>query len=86
MVKVDAESAEYQIIDGMKNTLRTCRPFFMIEVGDLDLPGVRPCSEIIEYACSFGYRSLMFEDGQLKPHTPKGRYEGWGTVYFEPVD
>jgi FkbM family methyltransferase len=86
IVKIDAESAEYQIIDGMKNTLKTCRPFFMIEVGDLDLPGVRPCSEIIEYACGFGYRPLMFEAGELKPHTPVERYEGWGTVYFEPVN
>jgi FkbM family methyltransferase len=86
MVKIDAESAEYQIIDGMKNTLKTCRPFFLIEVGDLDLPGVRPCSEVIEYACSFGYRPLMFEDGGLKPHTPRDRYQGWGTVYFEPRD
>lgn len=86
VIKVDAESAEYQIIDGMKHTLETCRPFFMIEVGDLDLEGVRPCSEIIEFACSHGYRPLMFEDGELKPHKIRDRYLGWGTVYFEPVD
>jgi FkbM family methyltransferase len=86
MIKIDAESAEYQIIDGMKNTLRTCRPFFMIEVGDLDLPGVRACSEIVEFACSHGYRPLMFEDGELKPHALRERYHGWGTVYFEALD
>jgi FkbM family methyltransferase len=86
VIKVDAESAEYQILDGMKNTLKTCRPFFMIEVGDLDLDGVRPCSEIIEFACSHGYRPLMFEDGELKPHTVRQRYQGWGTVFFEPTD
>ena len=86
VIKIDAESAEYQIIDGMKNTLKTCRPFFMIEVGDLDLDGVRPSSEIIEFACSHGYRPLMFEDGELKPHTIRQRYQGWGTVYFEPLE
>jgi FkbM family methyltransferase len=85
MIKVDAESAEYQIIDGMKNTLKTCRPFFMIEVGDLDLDGVRPCSEIVEFACSHGYRPLMYQDGELKLHTVRDRYQGWGTVFFEPV-
>jgi FkbM family methyltransferase len=86
VIKVDAESAEYQIIDGMKNTLKTCRPFFMIEVGDLDLDGVRPCSEIVEFACSHGYRPLMFEDDELKPHAVRDRYQGWGTVFFEPVN
>jgi FkbM family methyltransferase len=85
MIKVDAESAEYQIIDGMKNTLKTCRPFFMIEVGDLDLDGVRPCSEIVEFACSHGYRPLMYQDGELKPDPVRDRYQGWGTVFFEPV-
>ena len=85
-IKVDAESAEYQIIDGMKNTLKTCRPFFMIEVGDLDLDGVRPCSQILEFACSHGYKPLMFEDGELRPHAIRGRYQGWGTVFFEPVN
>lgn len=86
MIKVDAESAEYQIIDGMKNTLKTCRPFFMIEVGDLDLDGVRPCSEIVEFACSHGYKPLMYQDGELKPHKVPDRYQGWGTVFFEPID
>ena len=85
-IKVDAESAEYQIIDGMKNTLKTGRPFFMIEVGDLDLDGVRPCSQILEFACSHGYKPLMFEDGELRPHAIRGRYQGWGTVFFEPVN
>jgi FkbM family methyltransferase len=85
MIKVDAESAEYQIIDGMKNTLKTCRPFFMIEVGDLDLDGVRPCSEIVEFACSHGYRPLMYTDGELKPSPARDRYQGWGTVFFEAV-
>jgi FkbM family methyltransferase len=85
LIKIDAESAEYQIIQGMRNTLRTLRPFFMIEVGDLDLPGVRPCEEIIEFACSHGYAPLMFIDGDLKPHTVQKRYPGWGTVFFEPL-
>ncbi|HTU46136.1 MAG TPA: FkbM family methyltransferase [Bryobacteraceae bacterium] len=86
VIKVDAESAEYQIIDGMKNTLKACRPFFMIEVGDLDLDGVRPCSEIVEFACSHGYKPLMYQDGELKPHKVADRYQGWGTVFFEPLD
>ncbi len=85
IIKVDAESAEYQIIEGMKNTLAKHRPFFMIEVGDLDLPGVRPCAEIVQFACSHGYAPLMFEDGELKPHAIRDHYQGWGTVYFEPL-
>lgn len=85
VIKIDAESAEYQIIQGMKNTLEKYRPFFMIEVGDLKLDGVRPCSEIIEFACRQGYRPLMFEDGELKPHTIRDHYQGWGTVFFEPL-
>lgn len=85
VIKIDAESAEYQIIDGMKNTLKNCRPFFLMEVGDLDLPGVRPCAEIIEFASSHGYAPMMFQDGELKPHTVQKWYPGWGTVFFEPL-
>lgn len=85
VVKIDAESAEYQIIEGMKNTLEKYRPFFMIEVGDLDLPGVRPCAEIIQFACTHGYRPVMFLDGELRPHTIQEWYPGWGTVFFEPI-
>lgn len=85
VIKIDAESAEYQIIDGMRNTLRNHRPFFLIEVGDLDLPGVRPCSEIVQFACSQGYTPLMYQDGELKPHQIRERYPGWGSVFFEPL-
>jgi FkbM family methyltransferase len=86
VIKIDAESAEYQIIEGMKNTLKSWRPFFMIEVGDLDLPGVRPCAEIIDFACRQGYEPLMYSDGELKPHTVQKWYPGWGTVFFKPFD
>lgn len=86
VIKIDAESAEYQIIQGMKTTLEKHRPFFVIEVGDLDLPGVRPCSEIVEFACSHGYAPLQFTEGELRPHTVKNRYPSWGSVFFEPVE
>jgi len=38
-VNIDAESAEMAILNGMKNTLATCRPLVAMEVGDMDVPG-----------------------------------------------
>ena len=74
-VKIDAESADYEILMGMKETLRKCRPIISVEVGDMDIAGVRPSKDIVHFLVENGYQPYEHNDGEIAKHTTKDRYE-----------
>jgi FkbM family methyltransferase len=82
-VKVDAESAEFQILEGMKDTLTRHRPMFTIEVGDSDIEGIRSCKEVVSYALGFGYRVFSSTLGVISPHHVQYRY-AYDNLLFLP--
>ena len=82
-IKVDAESAEFQIVQGMTKTLREIRPMFTLEVGDGDLEGVPPSAELIRRACSFGYGVYQVQDGVVARHAIQAKY-GYDNLLFIP--
>ena len=57
-VKIDAESAEYEIFQRMDETLDRCRPMISIEVGDMDIEGVLPSRDLVVYLIKKGYNAL----------------------------
>ena len=82
-IKVDAESAEFQILRGMKRTLTEVRPMFTLEVGDGDIEGVPSSAELIRTACSFGYGVYKVQNGIVTRHAVQGTY-GYDNLLFIP--
>jgi FkbM family methyltransferase len=74
LIKIDAESAEMDILKGMSRTLERLRPGFTLEVGDEDIDGVASSKELIEFACSFGYTPINIIGGTVTRHQVQERY------------
>ena len=77
-IKIDAESSELPILQGMSNVLSCYRPVLSLEVGyDVDVDGAQaPCTsrELISYLLERGYRVFQHRSGKIEPHVPRDRY------------
>ncbi len=73
-IKIDAESFEYEILLGMKNTIDNFHPLITIEAGDMNVEGVPTCKELIEFLINKGYKPYEFKDGKSLPHALKDTY------------
>ncbi|HUP88517.1 MAG TPA: FkbM family methyltransferase [Longimicrobiales bacterium] len=84
-VKIDVESAEAHVLQGMHRVIDELRPVISLEVGDFDLPGVPPSRELIDALAARRYR--VFEYGTpsepLRLHAPRERY-GYDNLVFVP--
>jgi FkbM family methyltransferase len=80
-VKIDAESADYEILTGMEETLNRCRPLISVEVGDMDIDGVHPSKDIVLFLMKKGYQPYEHSGGSIVKHQPKERYE-YGDLLF----
>jgi FkbM family methyltransferase len=82
-VKIDAESAEFDILKGMEQTINRCRPIISVEVGDMDIEGVISCRELVLYLLEKGYWAYEFDGNGIAKHQPKDRYE-YDNILFLP--
>lgn len=73
LVKVDAESAEEQILAGAQRLLRSDQPLVTIEVGDLG--DSQSSRHLIEVLRGLGYQPWELAGGKFVRHHPKERYE-----------
>jgi FkbM family methyltransferase len=73
-IKIDAEGAEYPILQGMSDLLRTRRPLLTMEVGT-DVKdsegGHADCTRLLLDA---GYRPYSWHAGAIVPHVPQAQY------------
>lgn len=70
-VKIDAESAEMDVLRGMEAILHTARPTIALEVGDfphLIKNGVPSTIQLVDHLGTRGYRPFEFVEGNLRPH------------------
>jgi FkbM family methyltransferase len=82
-IKIDAESAEYRVLQGLRRTIERYRPTLSLEVGDFDLPGV-PCSaDLIRMLAGQGYDAWQYRGGELVQHRISDRY-GYDNLIFMP--
>jgi FkbM family methyltransferase len=81
VVKVDAESSEFEVLQGMERILREGAPLVTIEVGDYEVSGSRSSRDCISLLESLGYAAFERADGRVVPHRPRGRYE-YGNLHF----
>ncbi len=75
VVKIDAESAEKNVLEGMGRLLGTVRPVVSLEVGDLDVPGAPRSAELVEFMVGHDYRAYELSDGIPRPHRLRSSYE-----------
>jgi FkbM family methyltransferase len=75
VVKIDAESAEKNVLDGMTGLLRTARPLISLEVGDLGVPGVPLSADLIDLMLGHDYQVHQLSDGILRVHQPRDSYQ-----------
>ena len=93
-VKIDVETAEFDVLQGMEEVLRTARPAISVETGDYGWTGGRQSRDCVRFLLDRGYRCLEYVDGTLLPHREKSTYgsdnllflplEGQGTVQPSP--
>ncbi len=74
-VKIDAESAELQILHGMERLLSGPAPIISLEAGDYDIAAAAGTADCLTYVGGFGYRPFEYVDGRFRPHRPRERYE-----------
>ncbi len=82
-IKIDAESAEYRVLRGLRRTIERHHPILSLEVGDYNLPGV-PCSaDLVRSIVDLGYSVWQFRDGVFVEHRIADSY-GYDNMFFVP--
>lgn len=82
-IKIDAESAEYEILEGMSQTINDIRPIISIEVGDMDIEGVKSSRDCIQYLIERGYQAYEYKEGHILKHRLRDRYS-YDNILFLP--
>ena len=82
-IKIDAESAEFEILKGAEKTIGNSKPIISLEVGETVSSDVMPSSECIKFLLSKGYTAHCYEGGKIMPHTVKDEYK-WDNLLFVP--
>lgn len=75
VVKIDAESSESQVLDGMQRVIERHMPRIILEVGDFGIPGVRPSRETVTWLEKRGYLPYEIRARECVRHTKKRCYE-----------
>jgi FkbM family methyltransferase len=84
VVKIDAESAELEILKGMVQTLSHGHTIVSVEVGDFDLPGVPKSREVVEFAIKNGYIPFEYKAGKFVTHQLREHYN-YTNILFVPT-
>jgi FkbM family methyltransferase len=82
-IKIDAESAECRILQGLRRTIERHRPILSVEVGDYNLPGVPSSAELVRSLLALGYAAWQFRDGAFAEHRVADRYRS-DNIFFVP--
>jgi FkbM family methyltransferase len=75
VVKIDAESSEMHVLQGMERLIACRPPKIIMEVGDYDLPGVASSAELVRRLVAHGYSAYEQLGGDLVPHVALTRYK-----------
>lgn len=83
IIKIDAETAEEEILKGSRQLLRMDQPILTVEVGD---EGAEPgrSRKLIEELVSMDYEAWSFSDGAFKRHEIKPTYT-YDNLIFSPL-
>jgi FkbM family methyltransferase len=83
-VKIDAESAEFEVVSGMDHILREIKPVVCIELGDLGVEGATKSRTIVDKLISYGYRPYEWHEGSFREHAPASDYPYSNLLFLPP--
>jgi FkbM family methyltransferase len=90
VIKIDAESAEIQVLRGLARTLRTRRPIITLEVGDYEhllAKGGISSAEVLRMIAEHGYALLSPGVGSITAHEIRSeRNYDYGNVVAVPSE
>ncbi len=69
LVKIDAESSELHVLEGMKHTIETFWPKIILELGDFGISGVPASIELVIWLEKLGYVPYELRGGDIVVHT-----------------
>ena len=73
-IKIDAESAEYEVLEGMDYILNEIQPVLCIELGDLGVKGAKKSIEVVKYLLNYSYEPFEFKKNKFIRHEIKKNY------------
>ncbi len=79
-VKIDAESAELEVLRGMERILSGVRPIVSVEVGDVEIEGAADPVTTLRYLTERGYQPVEYRNGVFVTHELRERYEHGNVV------
>ena len=82
LIKIDAESAELEILKGGQEFLKQDKPLISMEIGDQE--GERSSEQALGFATSLGYKIWEVTGSGLIPHQFKSNYSYGNVILAEP--
>ena len=83
-VKIDAESAEFEVVTGMDRILREIKPVICIELGDVGVEGATKSRTIVNKLISYDYQPYEWHEGSFREHAPTRDYP-YSNLVFIPL-
>lgn len=83
-IKIDAESAEYNILLGMSELFQKHKPYIALEVGDLDVEGAIKSKQIVRFLTDRGYEAFEYKDGKIVRHDIQDKYDCNNIFFIHP--
>ena len=65
LIKIDVESAELHVLEGLQTTLQQMRPAVILEVGDFALPGAPATAQLTERMAELAYQPYVCQAGRF---------------------
>jgi len=82
VVKIDAESSEYYVLQGMKNTLEQYHPILIVELGDEGvINSGKSTQDVIDYLKEFRYSAWELIGNELVPVQDRESYSYCNLVF-----
>ncbi len=83
-VKIDAESAEFEVITGMDRILKEIKPVVCIELGDVGVEGATKSRTIVNKLISYDYRPYEWHEESFREHVPASEYPYSNLLFLPP--
>jgi len=86
-IKIDAEIAEYEILQGMRTTIAKHHPLLMVEVGDENTAGETitdsvSSHQLVRYLLDAGYMVFEIHQREISPHTLLDHYPNMNLLFM----
>jgi len=82
LIKIDAESSEKFVLEGLSETLQRYKPKIVLEIGDDETDGVAESAIINDFLEGFGYRAHEWKGANLLPFKFTGKITYTNLVYL----